>query len=145
MPEYVSHETVETVTGTVARAGGTRRLELRLPAEAADDFPDGDVERVVVDDSEYHAQLRHDDSGTPSIRGAYDSPTLARDPGSATDRLAAWLEDGPLEAGRSVHVDVVEPGFKYGVRAPGESATYAAPEPPEDSLSAIAESLDDAT
>lgn len=143
MPDYVSEETVETVTGTVARAGGTRRHELRLPADAAADFPDGDVVRLVVDGSEYHAQLRHTDGGEPVIRGAYDSPTLARDPGSATNRLAAWLEDGPLDAGRSVHVDIVEPGFKYGVRAPGESATYAAPSPPDDSLSAIAESLDE--
>ncbi|WP_231737004.1 hypothetical protein [Halobacterium sp. CBA1126] len=35
------------------------------------------------------------------------------------------------------------PGFKYGVRVPGESATYAAAEPPDSSLSAIADSLDE--
>lgn len=143
MPDYVSEETVETVTGTVARAGGTRRHELRLPADAADDFPAGEVVRVVLDGDEYHVQLRHRDDGTPVIRGAYGTPSLARDPGSATNHLAEWLDEGPLDAGRSVHVDVVEPGFKYGVRVPGESATYAATQPPDSSLSAIAESLDE--
>lgn len=143
MPDYVSEETVETVTGTVARAGGTRRHELRLPADTADDFPAGEVVRIVLDGDEYHVQLRHHDDGTPVIRGAYDTPSLARDPGSATNHLAEWLDDGPVEAGRSVHVDVVEPGFKYGVRVPGESATYAATQPPDSSLSAIADSLDE--
>lgn len=142
MGDTVTDETVPTVTGTLARAGGTSRLELRLPADAAEEFPTGDVVRVVVDGSECHTQLSENASGQPVIRGAYPTPTLARDPVVADDALAAWVDDHGLEAGRSVHVDVVEPGFKYGVRAPGESATYEAAEPPSSSLTDIAESLD---
>lgn len=142
MGDVVTDETVPTATGTLARAGGTSRLELRLPADAAEDFPAGDVVRVVLDGSERHAQLSRTASGEPVIRGAYATPTLARDPGSADDALASWVADRGLEAGRSVHVDVVEPGFKYGVRAPGDSARYEAAEPPSSSLADIAESLD---
>jgi hypothetical protein len=141
MTDYVTEETVETVTGTVARAGGTRRRELRLPTDAADEFPAGEVVRVVLDGSTYHAELSARADGPPVIPGAYDAPSLARDAGDATNRLAAWLDDSGLEDGRSVHVDVVEPGFKYGVRAPGGSATYEAVEAPSSSLADIADSL----
>ncbi|MFB6270406.1 MAG: hypothetical protein ABEH83_10705, partial [Halobacterium sp.] len=92
---------------------------------------------------EYHAELDENASGQPVVRGVYDSPSLARDPGTAPDRLAAWIADNDLDAGRSVHVDVVEPGFKYGVRAPGESATYEAVSSPDDSLADIAASLEE--
>jgi hypothetical protein len=40
-------------------------------------------------------------------------------------------------------VDVVEPGFKYGVRAPGESATYRSTGTPDAGLADIAASLDE--
>lgn len=143
MGDTVTDETVPTVTGTLARAGGTSRLEVRLPADAADDFPAGDVVRVVLDGSEHHAELDRNPSGEPVIRGVYDSPSLAREPGAADDRLAEWVGDNDLDAGRSAHVDVVEPEFKYGVRAPGESATYEAAAPPSSSLADIAKSLDD--
>jgi hypothetical protein len=143
MSETVTDDTVPTVTGTLARAGGTRRRELRLPSAAADDFPAGEVVRVVVDGSEYHAQLQRNTDGAPVIRGAYATPSLARDPGNATDAFTAWVDEHDLEAGRSVHVDVVEPGFKYGFRAPGESATYEAHEPPSSSLADIAKSLEE--
>lgn len=143
MGDTVTDETVPTATGTLARAGGTSRLELRLPGDADADFPAGEVVRVVLDGVERHAELDRNPSDQPVLRGAYDTPTLARDPGGADDRLAAWVDDRGLDAGRSVHVDVVEPGFKYGVRAPGESATYEAAAPPSSSLTDIAESLDE--
>lgn len=143
MGDYVTDDAVTTVTGTLARAGGTRRQELRLPAETAVEFPADDVVRVVVDGTEHHTELQRNADGEPVIRGAYETPSLARDPGGATDAFAAWVEDRDLEAGRSVHVDVVEPGFKYGIRAPGESATYETHEPPSSSLTDIAKSLDD--
>lgn len=143
MGDTVTDETVSTVTGTLARAGGTSRLELRLPADAADDFQAGDVVRVVIDGSEHHAEVDQNPSGEPVIRGVYDSPSLAREPGAADDRLAELVVDNDLEAGRPVHVDVVEPGFKYGVRSPGQTATYEAAAPPSSSLTDIAKSLED--
>lgn len=143
MGEFVTSDACRTVTGTLARAGGTWRRELRLPAAAADDFPVAEVVRVVVDGAQYHAQLQRNTDGTPVIRGAYATPSLARDPGNATDAFTAWVDEHDLEAGRSVHVDVVEPGFKYGIRAPGQTATYEAHEPPSSSLTDIAKSLEE--
>jgi len=143
MPERVTDDSVPTVVGTLTRAGGTRRLEIQLPADAADDDPADDVVRVVLDGAERRTQLARRPSGEPVVRGVYDTPSLARDPGSGENRLTAWVEAAGLDEGRSVHVDVVEPGFKYGVRAPGESATYDAFEPPSDGLADIARSLEE--
>lgn len=142
MPDRVTDDSVPTVVGTLARAGGTRRLEVRLPPDAADQFPVGEVVRVVLDGSEYRTELASRADGGPTIRGVYDTPSQARS-ARGDDRLAAWIERHGLEAGRSVHVDVVEPEFKYGVRAPGESATYDAFEPPSEGLADIARSLDE--
>jgi hypothetical protein len=141
--EYVTHESLTSVVGTVERAGGTRRLEVRLPTDGDASFPVGDVVRVVLDGSESRARVDRTADGTPVFRGAYDTPSQARDPGTATNRLGEWVEDAGLEAGRSVHVDVVEEGFKYGVRAPGADATYESTGQPDQGLADIAASLDD--
>lgn len=143
MTDRVTHESVDTVSGTLARAGGTSRPEVRIPEEAADRVPTGDVVRLVLDEAEYRTQLGSRPDGSPVIRGAYETPTQARTPGDATNRLVEWVESRDIEAGRTVHVDVVEPGFKYGLRAPGETATYRAVEPPASSLADIAASLED--
>jgi hypothetical protein len=142
MADHVTDDAVQTVVGTLARAGGTRRLEIQLP-DADHDFPTDDVVRVVLDGTERRARVTETADGTPAFRGAYDTPSQARDPGSGANRLAEWVEASNLEAGRSVHVDVVEPGFKYGVRAPGESATYRSTGTPDTGLADIAASLDE--
>lgn len=142
MTDHVTHESVQTVSGTLARAGGTRRPEIRVP-EATDDFPDGDVVRLVLAGTEYRVQLAVRPDDTPVVRGAYETPSQARSPGDATNHLVEWVESKELTAGRTVHVDVVEAGFKYGLRAPGESATYHATEPPTSSLADIASSVED--
>jgi hypothetical protein len=143
MADHVTHESVRTVSGTLARAGGTRRPEVRVPESDAADFPDGEVVRLVVDGTEYRCQLATRTDGTPVLRGAYESPSEARSPDQATNHLVEWVATSDLEAGRTVHVDIVESGFKYGLRAPGEAATYHATEPPTSSLADIASSLDD--
>lgn len=141
MTEHVTHESLTSVVGTVDRAGGTRRLEVRLPTDGEVSFPVGDVVRVVVDGSEYRARVDHRADGTPVFRGAYDTPRLARDPGGADNRLGEWVDREGLEAGRSVHVDVIEPEFAYGLRAPGTDATYQSRGQPDDGLANIAASL----
>ncbi|MFB6082016.1 MAG: hypothetical protein ABEJ67_04260 [Halanaeroarchaeum sp.] len=143
MPDRVSHDhpTVETLTATLGRYGGTTRPEVRLPGDA--DLPVGDVVRLILDGTEYRAELLDRADGTPVIRGAFETPRLARDPGSATDHLRAWVDDRDLATGRTVYVDVVEPGQTYGLRAPGESSTYRSTGSPKDSLAAIAEDLED--
>jgi len=142
MTDRVTDEALDTVVGTLARAGGTRRLELRLPADASADFPTGEVVRVVLDGTERRTRLSRTDTGEAVVRGVYDTPRLARNPGDGENRLTAWVEANDLEAGRSVHLDVVEPGFKYGIRAPGDSATYTATEPPNSGLADIANSVE---
>jgi len=47
-----------------------------------------------------------------------------------------------VEFGQSVLVDVIEPGFKYGLREPGQRAFYDATESPDGNLADIAEQLD---
>jgi hypothetical protein len=143
MPEFVSHESVPTTTGTLARRGGTRRPEIHLPADAANQFPDETVVRLILDGSEYRTRLTRCTNGAPAIRGAYETNEIARNPSDGENALPPWVDAHDLDLGRSVHVDVVEPEFKYGVRAPGESATYEATEPPKSSLADIAASLDE--
>lgn len=141
MADYVTHESCTTYDATLERAGGTSRPEVRLPEAASEEFPEGDVVRLVLDSSEYRAQLRTDTKGRPVIRGAYDTPDLARNPTGGENRLREWVDKKGLDVGRSVHVDVVESGFKYGLRAPGEEATYKASQKPKDSLADIAKDL----
>lgn len=132
---------VETVTGTVRRYGGTSRPQVELPADAADDFPADEVVRVTLAGTSYRTRIERS-GDSPVLRGAYETPSQAREPGSAEDFLREWLADAELDVGRSVLVDVIEPGYAYGVRAPGETAYYDATEKPKDSLADIARDLD---
>ncbi|UWG47670.1 Uncharacterized protein HSRCO_1387 [Halanaeroarchaeum sp. HSR-CO] len=143
MPDRVAHDhpTVETLDGTLARYGATHRSEIRLPSNDA--IPVDEVLRVVLDGVEYRAEIAARSNGDPVIRGAYETPRQARNPGAATDHLDPWVEDRDLAFGRTVHVDVVDAGHKVGLRAPGESATYTVVEPPKDSLAAIAKDLEE--
>lgn len=158
MPERLpsDHASVRTVRGRIERSGGMRRPCLRLPADI--DVAPGDYVRVVLDGDQYHARVRDDSDGVV-IRGAYDNRRLARDPESdvrdaaagesgadpqvATNRLVEWFEGADLSYDSAVEVDEVVPGFLYGVRVPGARTVYAVPREPDDSLSSIAERLDD--
>jgi len=136
------HDSITTVRATLARRGSTSRPAIELPDEQADAFPAGEVVRLVVDGAERHAKIE-EYAGDRSIPGAYDAPSMARDPGSASNRLVEWADDAGLELGQSVLVDVIEEGFKYGVREPGERVFYDATEAPDDSLASIAQQLED--
>lgn len=143
MPDRVpsDHPTVTTYDATVARQGRTDRPKVVLPADA--DLPAGEVVRLVLDGSEYRARLDRPTTGDGlEIRGAYDTPAAARDPGSAPNRLVEWVEDVGLAFGRTVHLDEVESGFRYGLRAPGERAVYEATGGPDESLAGIAERVE---
>lgn len=133
---------VTTYTGTVGRYGRTSRPEVELPESAGDDVPTGEVVRLVLDGSEYRTRIEEAQDETLVVRGAYETPRLARTPGEGENHLPGWLEAADLDVGRSVHVDVVEPGFAYGLRAPGETAYYDATEKPSDSLADIARDVD---
>lgn len=134
------HPTIETATGLLDRYGGTDRPEIRIEEDL--EVSDGDVIRLVLDGAEYRSQVAVRADGTAIIRGAYETPRLARNPGSGTNALPGWVADRELGRGRTIHLDVVEPGFKYGLRAPGERAIYATGRP-DRGLADIAERLED--
>ena len=138
------HPTISTIDATLSRSGATDRPRIDIPAEAADDVPAGEVVRLVLDDQEYRTRIERAFSGDGlQIRGAYDSPRLARNPGDGENRLIEWYEDSGLAFGRTILLDVVTEGFKYGLRTPGSRAVYDATEAPSDSLASIAEQLED--
>lgn len=136
------HPSVETIRATLARSGGTSRPAVELPEHDA--VPAGDVVRLVLDGEAYHARIDRRTAGDGFVvRGAYDAPRFARDPGSAENRLVEWFERSERSFGGSVLLDVVEPAFKFGLREPGERTFYDATEAPDDGLAAIAERLED--
>lgn len=143
MPDRVAHDhpTVETLDATLGRYGGTRRPEIQLPE--TDAVSVGDVVRIVLDGTEYRTQIERQSDGSPVINGAYETPRLARNPGSTADALQPWVAERGLDFGRTVHVDVVDPDHKIGLRSPGESATYQTTATPNDSLAAIAKDIEE--
>ncbi|UPV75980.1 hypothetical protein M0R89_07945 [Halorussus limi] len=138
------HSSLTTVRATLVRSGGLDRPKVEIPADAADSFPDGELVRIVADDTEYRARIESPLTGDGrEIRGLYESPTLARNPEDGENHLSAWVADANVEFDQSVLVDVIEPGFKYGLREPGERAFYEATESPDESLADIAQGLDE--
>lgn len=135
------HPSVATVRAELVRAGRIDRPRVAVPA-AAQQLPAGDVVRLVVDGAERFTLVadRTSDDGV-ELRGAHDTHEGARDPGAGNDRLGDWQDAHGLRFGGSVHVDVVEAGYKYGLRAPGEEATYDGGRP-DASLADIARDLD---
>lgn len=141
MPESVPSDAVDSVRATLERAGRTDRPKVAVPEDARDRVPEGEVVRLSLDGSVRHAtvDLAIDDS--LEIRGAYDNARLARE-GDGENRLVAWVADNGLDFGRTVHLDVVEEGFFYGLRAPGERAVYRVPDRPDEGLAEIASDVE---
>ncbi|MFB6266879.1 MAG: hypothetical protein ABEI31_04400, partial [Halodesulfurarchaeum sp.] len=116
MTTRIGHDHPDVVTRavTLERYAATDRPEIRL--EEAPELEDGDVVRIVIEGTEYRARITARQDGTLVIRGVYETPRLARNPGDGTDYLPTWIETHDLSWGRTVHLDVVEPGFRYGLR-----------------------------
>ena len=135
---------VETIRATLAETATGVRVE--IPDADAAQFPSetGEVVRIVLDERERFARI---DQGMMSdavfVPGVYESPAAARDPREGVNVLPDWIDDHGVRTGGSVLVDVVEPDFLYGFRAPGETAVYDAREPPSSSLQDIAKGLED--
>lgn len=132
---------VETIDATVERTGSVDRPRIVVPADRADALPTDAVVRVMLDGDEYRTRPDPLSGGRVAVGGAFDTPDAARDPGTGENRLPEWVERKDLDYGRTVHVDVVEREFLYGLRAPGERVVYDAVEKPDDSLASIAEDL----
>ena len=137
------HSSLTTVRATLVQSGGLDRPKVEIPADVADHFPSDELVRVVADDTEYRARIESPlaEDGR-EIRGLYETPRVARNPGEGENHLSTWLDGTDVEFDQSVLVDVIEAGFKYGLREPGERVFYEATESPDDSLASIAENLD---
>ncbi|MDZ7850956.1 MAG: hypothetical protein U5K70_09275 [Halodesulfurarchaeum sp.] len=133
------HPTVDTFDAKIGRHGGTTRPEVVIEESLAVEH--GTLVRLVLDGTEYRAPVEVSEAGSAVLRHAAAAPSGARNPGSVVNALAEWLAAQNLEIGHSLHLDVVEPGFRYGLRAPGDQAIYDAGRPDE-SLAGIARSLD---
>ena len=134
------HDTVESYRVHLEEVGRTGRLQLPLPAELS--CVADDTISVCFDGSAYHAQVSSTLEGAPAIRGAYTDRALARTR-EGEDKLAPWLEDSGLSPGDPVLLDVLTPGYAYGLRLPGERVGYDPPGRPDASLTAVAQSLDE--
>ncbi|MFC6731470.1 MULTISPECIES: hypothetical protein [unclassified Haladaptatus] len=135
---------VTEVRAKLARRGRTDRATITIPEEHHDAFPVGEVVRLVLSGTQYFAKIESPlGSDDPEIRGAYDNARLARNPGEGENHLDAWVRNSGRSFGSSVLVDIVEKGFLYGVRVPGQRAVYKAVESPNSSLADIARNLDE--
>ncbi|MFC6719381.1 hypothetical protein ACFQGT_03700 [Natrialbaceae archaeon GCM10025810] len=135
------HPSVRTVRATLAETPSGVRVE--IPADERDAVPLEEVVRIVLDGTERFARPERALTGDEGIvPGVYETPDGARDPAAGTDALPEWIDESDVRRGGSVLLDVVEPDFLYGLRAPGETAYYDAREPPSDSLARIAKDLE---
>lgn len=140
--DRIAHDdgAVRTVRARLARAGRTDRPRIALPDDATDAFPVGTI-RLVLDGTTRHAPVERSMDGGLEIRRVVDNARQARE-GDGENRLPAWAEDRDLAIGRSVLLDVVEEGDLYGLRAPGESATYPLTGGRDEGLASIARDLE---
>lgn len=141
MTDAVRHDAagISTYDGEITRIGRTGRYGIRFPPET--ELTQDSVVRIVIDGSEYRTNpIQPFREEGIEIRGVFDSARQAREPQGADGHLNPWIESNELEIGRTVHLDVVVEDFRYGLRAPGETAVYD-PSEPESSLRDIAEDL----
>jgi hypothetical protein len=142
MPESVPSDAVESVRATVERAGRTDRPKITVPEAARNRIPEGEPVRLSLGGSVRHARVELAIDDSLEIRGAYDNPRLARE-GDGPNRLVEWFEDAGLDFGRTVHLDVVDEGFFYGLRSPGERSVYRVPERPDEGLAELAKQAEE--
>jgi hypothetical protein len=143
--DRVAHDndSVSTVRATLARVGRTDRPRIEIDESDADAFPADEVIGLALDGHTHHARVERGLEGGCTIGAVYDNARQARE-SDGENRLPDWVADRGLDFGRSVLVDVVEPDFYYGLRAPSESTVYEVPDQPDDGLASIARDLEGA-
>lgn len=134
------HAVVNSHRAHVEGMGRTRRP--RVPVPDGVDVAVGDIIRLSLEGQTYHSQATEALDGDVDIRGAFGNARLARTPDEGENRFPAWIESVGLGVGDPVLVDVVTPGYKLGLRRPGERVVYEGTDPPSSSLSDIARNLD---
>ncbi len=133
------HDAVTSYRTRRKRVGRTTRVRIPLPAGI--DVDEGDVIRLSLEGTTYQAQVQSSLDGDLDVRGAFDNARLARS-GEGENHLQSWVDSVGLDAGDAVVLDVVTPGFKFGLRRPGERVVYEATEEPSSTLSDIARDID---
>ena len=133
------HPSIETVRVPVERHGGGLRLAVPTDVIPADET----VVRIIVDERTRFASFTRMNGESQWLIGVYDTMKGASAPSTGTNRLVEWLTDRERGPGSSVEIDVIEPGFLYGLREPGTRTVYQGFERPSASLSAIARDLED--
>lgn len=144
MADRVSSEnpSVASVRGRLVRAGRTDRPRVAIPADERERFPEGEVVRLVLDGTERFTRVAARMSeDSLELRGAHETPEDAGDAAAGSDHLGEWQDAHGVPFGGTVHVDVVEADYRYGLRAPGEEAIYDTGRP-KSSLADIARDLD---
>lgn len=135
------HPGVDTVDATLVRAGRTGRPRVAISGDDADRFPAEEVVRLIVDGQESFSLVATELTGEGlELRGAFPTPDAARNP-DGSDRMPDWRETAGVPFGNTIHVDVVEERYKYGLRAPGERAVYSAGRSPDRGLQNLARDL----
>ncbi|PSQ51463.1 hypothetical protein BRD20_11065 [Halobacteriales archaeon SW_8_65_20] len=142
MADSVPSDAVSSVRATLARAGRTDRPKVTVPDEENDQFPEFEVVRIGTGDDTYFTRIELSLDDTIEIRGLYDNARRAKE-GDDENHLPGWADDNGLDFGRTVHLDILEEGFFYGLRAPGERIVYRVPDHPDDGLADIAESVEE--
>ncbi|MEF8881251.1 MAG: hypothetical protein V5A34_01845 [Halapricum sp.] len=134
------HETVSTYRVTLATVGRTGRPRIELPEDVH--VQEDEIVRLSFDGGEYHARVETSLDGTSVLNGAFDNARLARSD-EGEDRLTEWIAGTDVEPRRSLLLDVLTEGYHYGLREPGERVVYTVREPPDSSLTDIAQSLEE--
>jgi len=136
------HDQVQSYRASLIRSGRIRRPCLELPAKMT--LTEGEIIRILLGDRQTHARV----SATADeqiIRGAFKNSRVARTPGEGENLLKQWCETHDLQIGNAVEVDVLDAGFCYGLRSPGDRVVYSVPSRPNESLHDIASSLNQDT
>lgn len=134
------HDSLSSRRTHLESVGRTSRLRVVLPDDLDEPVtPDDEIE-LSLEGNSFRARIDDTLDGDPCIERAADNARLART-GEGENRLAEWLADVGLGAGDPVLVDEVTPGYKLGLRRPGERVVYVATEPPSDSLADIARDI----
>lgn len=142
MTERVSsdHDTVESHRVHLSTVGRTSRFQLPLPDELSCET--GDVVSLSLAGDQAYAEVETTLDGDPAVRGAFADRNLARSR-NGEDEFDGWLQGTDATAGDPLVLDVLTPGYAYGLRFPGDRVVYVAPEKPDSSLQSIAQDLDE--
>ncbi len=133
------HAAVESHRVHLSTVGRTRRYQIPLPAGV--DCDTDDVVFLSLESEGCYSQVAASLDGEPTIQTAFRTRHAARTQ-EGDDQLREWVERHDLNRGDALVLDVLRAEYAYGLRRPGERVVYSPPDPPNSSLSDIAQNLD---